>query len=64
MIDGNGAMTQVEYGEAPSNAVFHVTSGQGDNDGIEVRSNGSVSLSGTGPYTISMMNQIKKWLDG
>lgn len=60
MIDGNGAMTQVEYGEAPSNAVFHVTSGQGDNDGIEVRSNGSVSLSGTGPYTISMMNPNKE----
>ena len=56
VIDGNGAMTQVEYGEAPSNAVFYVTSEQGDNDGIEVRPNGSVSLSGTGPYTISMIN--------
>lgn len=60
VIDGNGAMTQVEYGEAPSNAVFHVTSERGDNDGIEVRSNGSVSLSGTGPYTISMMNPNKE----
>ena len=56
VIDGNGAMTQVEYGEAPSHAVFHVTSEQGDNDGIEVRSNGSVSLNGTGPYIISMIN--------
>ena len=56
MIDGSGAMTQVEYGEAPSNAVFLVTSEKGDGDGIEVRSNGSVSLSGTGPYTISMIN--------
>ncbi|MGN9172257.1 hypothetical protein ACTM9N_05220 [Lachnospiraceae bacterium HCP1S3_A8] len=60
VIDGNGAMTQVEYGEAPSNAVFHVTSERGDNDGIEVRPNGSVSLSGTGPYTISMMNPNKE----
>lgn len=56
VIDGNGAMTQVEYGEAPSHAVFNVTSEKGDGDGIEVRSNGSVSLSGTGPYTISMIN--------
>lgn len=60
VIDGNGAMTQVEYGKAPSNAVFHVTSERGDNDGIEVRPNGSVSLSGTGPYTISMMNPNKE----
>ena len=60
VIDGNGAMTQVEYGEAPSNAVFNVTSEQGDNDGIEVRPNGSVSLSGTGPYTISMINPNKE----
>ena len=60
VIDGNGAMTQVEYGEAPSNAVFYVTSEQGDNDGIEVRPNGSVSLSGTGPYTISMINPNKE----
>ena len=43
VIDGNGTMTQVEYGEALSNAVFRVTSEQGDDDGIEVRSNGSVS---------------------
>ena len=60
VIDGNGAMTQVEYGETPSNAVFYVTSEQGDNDGIEVRPNGSVSLSGTGPYTISMINPNKE----
>ena len=56
VIDGNGAMTQVEYGEAPSNAVFNVTSKKGADDGIEVRSNGSVSLNGTGPYIISMIN--------
>ena len=56
VIDGNGAMTQVEYGEAPSNAVFNVTSEKGADDGIEVRSNGSVSLNGTGPYIISMIN--------
>lgn len=56
MIDGSGAMTQVEYGEAPSNAVFLVTSEKGADDGIEVRSNGSVSLNGTGPYIISMIN--------
>ena len=56
VIDGNGAMTQVEYGEAPSNAVFNVASEKGADDGIEVRSNGSVSLNGTGPYIISMIN--------
>lgn len=56
VIDGDGTLAQIEYGEETSYAVFKVTSKKGDNDGIEVRSNGSVALSGTGPYTISMIN--------
>ena len=56
VIDGDGTLAQIEYGEETSYAVFKVTSEKGDNDGIEVRSNGSVALSGTGPYTISMIN--------
>ena len=56
VIDGDGTLAQIEYGEETSYAVFKVTSEKGDNDEIEVRSNGSVALSGTGPYTISMIN--------
>ena len=56
VIDGDGTLAQIEYGEETSYAVFKVTSEKDDNDGIEVRSNGSVALSGTGPYTISMIN--------
>ena len=56
LIDENGTLAQIEYGEETSYEVFKVTSKKGANDGITVRSNGSVELSGTGPYTISMIN--------
>ena len=56
LIDENGTLAQIEYGEETSYEVFKVTSEKGANDGITVRSNGSVELSGTGPYTISMIN--------
>ena len=56
VINGDGTLAQIEYGEETSYAVFKVTSEKGDNDGIVMESNGSVRLNGTGPYTISMIN--------
>lgn len=56
LIDKNGTLAQIEYGKETSYEVFKVTSEKDANDGITVRSNGSVELSGTGPYTISMIN--------
>ena len=59
-ITDQGTIVQVEYGEPTSYAVFKVTSKKGNDDGIEVRGNGSVALRGTGPYTISMLDPSKE----